>query len=198
MGVPKQLLPWGKTNLINHQISQVSQVFDPSALLVVTGSGHELVEAAIPAQISRVCHKSWSKGLGSSIAFGLKALIDDQPGIKGVMVVLTDQPMIGTDHFKAILERFSEGDKWVVASSYAGKPGVPALFGIQAFQELLRLDGDRGAGPWMSGLKDKIGLIDISADLSDLDTMEDYYKAHLRMFGKLPEIDNNHNLSGWV
>ena len=78
MGQPKQLLPWGDQTLIGHQIQKLIKTGHP--VHVVIGSNSELILPVIekfPANI--LINKDWELGMGSSISFGIKQIIQNFP-----------------------------------------------------------------------------------------------------------------------
>ncbi len=61
----------------------------------------------------------------------------------------------------------------IVASSYAGTRGVPALFAATHFAELRQLRGDRGAGPLLASHAGSVHLIPLAGGEVDIDTPAD-------------------------
>jgi len=64
------------------------------------------------------------------------------PQSDGVMLLGSDQPLIGKDLIQALIERFEKSSAWIVAPSFTDQPHGPALFRRNLFPELLRLTGD--------------------------------------------------------
>ena len=70
MGRPKQLLPWGKQTLIEHQIQTLLQTGNP--VNVVLGAHSESVIPVIKNMGSFIFfNPDWEQGMGSSIAAGI-------------------------------------------------------------------------------------------------------------------------------
>ena len=69
---------------------------------------------------------------------------------QGLLLVLCDQPRLTAEHLSHLITRFEQGGI-AVASYYAGKNAVPAIFSRADFAELSALRGDSGAGRLLNG-----------------------------------------------
>lgn len=110
----------------------------------VTGAWHDRISSALAERslhgVDLIHNTEWRRGLGHSIAVGVAELA---PGFDGVLVLLADQVAITREDIGALLSSFDGSD--IACGVYAGRRGVPALFGKTLFAELKRLDGDEGA-----------------------------------------------------
>ena len=166
MGQSKQLLPWGGETLLTHAIktamdSRVSKIY------VVLGSDQEQHRKAIgDLPVAIVVNSEWQKGMGSSIKAGIKAAKDSD----AVLIMVCDMPFVTADHLKNMIETKQS----VVASKYLDTVGVPALFGKEIFDELMKIADTEGA---RAVIRDhKSAIINLKSGI-DLDTPEDYKKA---------------------
>ena len=67
MGVPKQLLQWKGTNLLQYCINSVKDI-NADAIFLVLGANSEKIRSKIDTnQITVLYNHNWKKGLGSSI-----------------------------------------------------------------------------------------------------------------------------------
>lgn len=64
------------------------------------------------------------------------------PRSDGVMLLASDQPLIGKELIQALIERFEKSSAWIVAPSFTDQLHGPVLFRRNLFPELLRLSGD--------------------------------------------------------
>ena len=90
MGSPKQLLPWGETHLIEHQINSLRLLQLP--LYVVLGANAEEISKVITHK-KELCiceNKDWSKGMGHSIAFGVSEILSQSPSVEGILIALVN------------------------------------------------------------------------------------------------------------
>lgn len=175
MGEPKQLLPWKNTFLLNYAINTAMQVKN-SKTYVVLGSNYELIKSKIQRDDIEVIYNSnWELGLGSSIAFGAKSIMTSKHNFDGILVMLSDQPLINYNYLETLISSFKTGTNQIIASTYeAGKLGVPALFDKVYFDELSMLNEDKGAKKVITKHLKNIKTLNASQLVSDIDTMDDY------------------------
>lgn len=174
MGRPKQLLPWKDTTLLNHAI-QTALSCKSDDVIVILGSEAETIQKNLQKGNYKILvHKEWDKGLGSTIGKGVTYLEASDPALPAVLIMLGDQPLLGSDHLNALIERFKKEGKGIIATDYGAKLGVPAVFSREYFAELARLQGDSGAGKLIASHADSVIGIPGGSRTADLDTPEDY------------------------
>jgi len=178
MGDIKQLLAWKGTFLLNHAIDIVLQV-DSSKNIVVLGANYERIKAEIQHEnIQIIYNKDWENGLGSSIAFGVKH-IQNNYEVDGVLITLADQPLIDATYLNTLIGSYKMGKNQIIASNYGHeKLGVPALFDSSYFEELSKLNQDKGAKKVIENHLDKVLALNAKHFISDIDTMEDYKRLY--------------------
>jgi molybdenum cofactor cytidylyltransferase len=146
LGQPKQLLTHRGETLLNRAIRVAS---DGGALpvLAILGAEFERIRVSIQSRsVIAVRNDRWRQGMGSSIRAGMRALAVCAPDVQGVLLMSCDQPRLSADHLRTLITGFrSEAAPVIVASSYAGVHGVPAVFPRSTFDELCGLSGDKGA-----------------------------------------------------
>jgi CTP:molybdopterin cytidylyltransferase MocA len=151
LGQPKQLVRIDGEPLLQRAI-RCAQQAGLSPVFVVLGADRELIRNAIDfGAASIVVSENWEEGLASSIRAGVQAA----EGSAGLLLMTCDQPRVTAEHLRAMIEKF-EGrpEPVLVASTYAGVRGTPAIFPREAEGALLALRGDRGAhvllqqSPW--------------------------------------------------
>ena len=72
-------------------------------------------------------------------------MIDSTPNVEAVVLLVCDQPFVNADTIRSLINIQEETKKSIVASSYAGTLGVPALFDRSVCRELLSLGDEAGA-----------------------------------------------------
>ena len=115
-------------------------------LIVVTGAHAERVCAALsdlPLHIMH--HAGWADGMGSSLAAGIRIVVDHFPQATGALLCLADQPLLATSCYVHMLERHQQTPEQILATAQNGVAGPPALFPKHCFGELMQWSGDRGA-----------------------------------------------------
>ena len=174
-GSPKQLLKWKESNLLQHALETAKGSLATHITLVL-GSNYDLITENIDANSVEVIRNvSWEKGLGSSIAFGVKSVMKINPKVDGVLVMLGDQPLINSEYLNKIIASFYSNRKQIIASTYDNnKQGVPALFDACYFNELIELNDDQGAKRLIKKHSTNVKTIKCDIQNLDIDTLEDY------------------------
>lgn len=180
MGQPKQLLRWGNTTLIEHQIQVLRKTGHP--VVVVLGHGSALlIPLAEQAGAEIVVNRDWENGMGSSIAAGVGYLMGKGSTAKGVLITLVDQPLVPGEHYSAMLSAFRPGNGMIIGSRFKnGIAGVPALFDAVYFRELVALQGEGGAKKIIRAHREQLVHAECDELGEDLDTPEEYRRLHAR------------------
>ncbi len=175
MGQSKQLLKVNGMSLLAHSVKQAAAV-SPN-VVVVLGSGFEQHKLALrDLSVILVENKSWQKGMGSSMKQGVAHILASTPEIDSVIIMVCDQPKLQGRHLQKLIHAATETSKTIIASSYAGTVGVPALFKKEQFTKLLNADDDSGARKIIRQHAETVGTVDFPGGHIDLDTPEDYSK----------------------
>ncbi|HPF12544.1 MAG TPA: nucleotidyltransferase family protein [Flavobacteriaceae bacterium] len=183
MGTQKALLPWGAHTLLEHQLSVLHPLKLPVTVVLgaQAAAPMELLKN-LPVPINCCYNPLWEKGLGTSIAFGTQEVFKSNPHLEGLLIALADQPLVETSHFLKMLESFQPGNATIVVSqSSDGHWSVPALFDVQYFPELQKLQGDRGAMSLIQKHHASVAPVICETSLEDMDTPEAYQQM-LRNF----------------
>jgi molybdenum cofactor cytidylyltransferase len=176
LGSLKQLVPFRGEVLVRRAVrAACASTCDEVA--VVVGCRRRDVERAVAglgAEVVFAAH--WGVGLAESVR-GAAAWARERK-LDALVLTACDQPLLGAEHIDALCDRHRRGAE-LVASSYAGTRGVPALFAASWFDAFAALEGDRGAGsilraaanvetvPWEDGAFD----VDEVEDLVRLGTL---------------------------
>ena len=174
MGQPKQLLPWGNTTLIEHQIEKLVKTGNP--VNVVLGSDSNLIIPVIEKYtINIFVNNTWEKGMGSSISSGIHHISENYTEVEGVLITLLDQPLIPTTYFKTMFDTFQPGAQQILVSrSDSGWTGVPVLFDKYYFEDLSELKNEEGAKKVIQRYKEHIIIVEGGEILEDMDTPQAY------------------------
>ena len=116
-----------------------------------------------------VLNPEWRSGMGSSLRAGLLAAGDAE----AVVVALVDQPLIGPDAVRRLIEAWLDGAAVAVAA-YEGRRAHPVLFSRAAVADLLpTLTGDTGARTFLASRPDVV-TVDCTGtgQPDDVDTVE--------------------------
>ena len=76
MGTPKQLLPWGENNLINHTINTALRT-GAKKIVIVLGANKDIIKKEVDHfPITVLINEQWQQGLGTSIACASNRFVD--------------------------------------------------------------------------------------------------------------------------
>jgi molybdenum cofactor cytidylyltransferase len=175
LGRPKQLLNYQGKTLIQNSIG-VAQQSAADDLVVVLGSNSELIQTGIESkEVPVLVHAHWEEGMSSSMQCGLRYLIETRQ-VEQVILMLCDQPYVSQGLLDQLMDGKKASGKGILACSYSGTVGVPALFDQHYFQELLALKGTEGAKKVILNHQEDTFLVDFPLGAIDLDTEEDVQK----------------------
>lgn len=174
LGRPKQLLKFQDKTFIEKIIETALET--EIQTVVVLGANSRKIKTAIEnLSIEIAINENWQSGMSSSIVKGLRKSSELKPDLSAVILLLCDQPFISKETILRLVKTQKETQKVIVASEYENTVGVPALFTLAVFEELLELKDDVGAKFLIQKYLDK-GLAKIFAPEAafDIDTKEDF------------------------
>jgi molybdenum cofactor cytidylyltransferase len=174
LGRPKQLLELNGSTFIAHIVQQASDVAEATTM-VVSGAADQEIRTALAAFDVQVCfNPDWAQGMSTSIRSGVRALLHAEPAIEACMLVVCDQPYVSTGLFWEMVSRYESAATGILACSYGGTVGSPAIFGKQFFDELMNLEGQEGAKKIIKKYQTNVLTFPFPKGLVDIDTAEDY------------------------
>ncbi len=176
----KMLLPFEKTTILQSIIEQAKEV-DPDTICLVTGKYHSEIESIIQdEQIQIVFNERWKEGMSGSIKKGLDFLLQKQPEMKALLILVADQPFITGTLLRKMIEIQIQTKKGIIAAYYAGISGTPVLFTSNHFSNLEKLMGDKGARSILQQYPEDLMTVDFPLGEIDIDTEDDYKKWLLK------------------
>jgi molybdenum cofactor cytidylyltransferase len=178
MGAVKQLLPWKNSTLLEYSIQQLSES-DVNQLVVVLGANEKVIRENSNLQCTDVVvNPEWEKGMATSIATGLGHLLKKTPDMQAVLIALVDQPLLDFNYYNKLIQKKLVVVSEIVCSAYFDQLGVPAVFGREYFDNLLNLEGSKGARALLREGNVKVATIDAGDLAVDLDTKESYNRIY--------------------
>lgn len=177
-GSPKQLAKYRGETLLARS-TRLAHEAGAEKVFVVLGYRSSLVQRALKHSratlpyASTVRNVRWRDGMGRSLACGVRSL---DRRARAVLVCLADQPLLEAGDLARLVLEWRASPRCIVASRYAGKLGVPAIFPRSYFAALNSLSGDRGAQVLLPSSNDVLSVpmplaavdIDDPQDLSNL------------------------------
>lgn len=142
------------TPLLLHSVRRLREVLRQT-LVVVDAADDQTHELLTAEGVELVPNPDAARGMGSSLACGVKASL----AADGWIVALADMPWIQPWTIQAVAD--SLGDETAIcAPCYRGKRGHPVGFGKSYAGALMRLDGDEGARSVVAANRLQLQLID--------------------------------------
>jgi molybdenum cofactor cytidylyltransferase len=172
MGRPKQLLRVRGTSLLRHAIAAaIGGGCDP--VVVVIGANAQLVRPELQGlDVREVINARWQDGMSSSIARGVDTLAESD--LDAIVVMVCDQPHVTPEVISSLAAAHRATRKAVVASTYGGSFGAPALFSRTLFAELAALSGANGAKQVIARHQHETHFVSFPEGAIDVDTPEDF------------------------
>ena len=172
LGQPKQNLVFkGKTLLQRAVETAVASICEP--VVVVLGANDAVIKPTIAAyDVAIIENADWAEGMASSIRAGLKQILLLNPAIESVILMLCDQPFVDTYLINMLVA--AQAKAGICASAYHDTIGPPVLFDAIYFEDLLKLEGSKGAKKVMHKYPEKVKEIPFDSGGIDIDTIKDY------------------------
>jgi molybdenum cofactor cytidylyltransferase len=173
-GQPKQLLPFRGKTLVRIIIDAAREAGCSPVVIVVGSDGEKIHPELAHANVIEVRNTKWQRGIGSSIRSGVQALTDHAPDVEAILLLLCDQPAVNAPLIERLIATHEATRKDIVASSYAGTVGVPALFDRSLFKELLSPGDESGAKSIILQNLERVAQLVFPEGAIDIDTWEDW------------------------
>ncbi len=173
MGKPKMLLPFGDTSIIA-KLANSAILSRIDKTIVVLGSDHvEISKQIQDYPLETVYNEAYKEGMLSSVQAGLSNLNDKT---EAIMVLLGDQPMIGSNIMNKLIETYRTSWKEIIVATYKGKRGHPILFGSKYKSVVMELSKENSLKDLLLAYPEDIAEMETDSPeiLRDIDTEKDY------------------------
>jgi molybdenum cofactor cytidylyltransferase len=148
-------------------------------VVVVLGANEGIIRANISDQVVHITYNhDWQEGMASSIRLGVAEMLKLEPKITSIVLMLCDQPFVDAFLISQLTEKVDISDCGIIACEYRDTLGVPALFDVKYFPELLHLQGQQGAKELVAAHHDDVLALPFPLGAIDIDTIEDYERLH--------------------
>jgi len=170
MGKLKQLMPLGKTTIVEQTIDNLSSSKVSEVIVVLGHRAEEIMKRIAGRPIKMVINPLYRQGMSTSIAAGL-TFIDSRA--QAVMLALGDQPFVDGPTINRLIKEFEAHDKGIAIPTYKGKRGHPLIFSIKYKAQLSGLKGDIGGREIIKHHPEDIleVAVDCEGIVIDVDTM---------------------------
>jgi len=186
MGRPKPLLPWGDTTLVEYQVGEMLGA-GLERLIVVLGHAWQDVKPHVagPA-VEVVINEAYRESKASSIRAVAASLLDED---RAAAILSVDQPR-PREVLARLLAAHEAGGALITVPVHGGRRGHPTVLAGALIPELRNvLDETQGLRGLIERHADSVREVpfDTPAVLLDLNTPEEYRRAHEMFFGWSPD-----------
>jgi molybdenum cofactor cytidylyltransferase len=173
MGKPKQLLPLGKSTLLEQAIDNLLNSSVDETIVVLGHKAEEITEKIANKPVKVVINPDYQQGMSTSIVAGL-IMVD--PRSQAVMLALGDQPLVTSRTINQLIEAFNKNRKGIAVPTYRGRRGHPIIFDIKYKAELFKLRGDIGGREIIQNHPKDVFMVAVDSEsvVSDIDTQDEY------------------------
>lgn len=176
-GSQKLLLDFDGVPMVRHVLQSATEGGCHQTVVVYSS---EEVRRAVDGAVEVVYNPAAKTGMASSLQAGLRAM---RPEIEAAVVLLGDQPLVGSRTVAALLRQWRrEGSRPAVAVSQGDHDWAPpVVLARELWEQLFELKGDAGARQVLHGRPELLDMVPAPGRVEDVDTPDDYAKI-VRLF----------------
>jgi len=176
-GTQKLLLDIDGTPMVRHVMEAASEGGCHQTVVVYSADD---VKEAVDGAAELVYNPDSHTGMASSLQCGLRAL---RPEMEAAVVLLGDQPLIGSRTISSLLRAWRREGSRPAAAVADGNQGwaPPVVLSRELWGELMELKGDAGARQILQGRPELLDIVPAPGKSDDIDTPADYAKI-VRLF----------------
>jgi len=173
MGVAKQLLPFGKTTLLERVVDNALGSNLDEVIVVLGYRAEEIAPRIGQRPVKIAINPDFRQGMSSSLKCGLAQV---SPQAEAIMILLGDQPFVGKGLINLLMEAYPESNRGIIVPVYRGRRGNPVIFDIKYRGELLGLRGDVGGKGVVENHPEDLLEVEVKSAgiIADVDQERDY------------------------
>lgn len=168
----KQLAKIDEKTLLQITLEKAKKIAPNNAFCVLGANANKIKSQVNFNDIQIIVNSNFEEGLSSSIIHGIQFLQKEHLKLKGVFILLADQPGIHLSYLNEMIVLFKENSTKIIASKYNSGFGVPALISAFYFDDLLKIKGDKGAKRFLNRNLNVVLSPKKNTNLVDIDTQE--------------------------
>lgn len=174
LGQPKQLVRIGGKSLLRRTARLAIEAGCAPVIAVLGYESAQMQPELDGLNVTPAVNESWAEGMGSSLRCGMAAIARLHPAPSSLLLLVCDQIRLSAEHLQRLLRQPLAAETLIVASEYAGRSGVPAVFAASLFPELAAVTGDRGARDLIRAHSRQTRTIPWPEGTVELDRPEDF------------------------
>jgi molybdenum cofactor cytidylyltransferase len=178
MGTVKQMLPLAGKPVIRHCLDTIIASGVEDIVVVLSSQAKETEEAIRHFPVTIVFNNDPSSEMAESVRIGLRSM---RGVASGVLVCLSDQPLIRSDTLKVLISRHGKAPDKIVVPIFKNRRGHPCLFPRRCAEEVFE---GFTLKEIMQKDRERVLSIEVQDEgiLLDMDTEEDYKTVSRLMF----------------
>jgi len=185
MGKPKQLMPLGRTNILEQTVDNCLNSKVNEVIVVLGHRAEEVTRVIAIKPVKLAINPNYRQGISTSIIAGLNT-VDSRA--RAVMLALGDQPFIDSQTLNRLIDEFYNHNKGIAIPVYRGRRGHPVIFSIRYKGELLGLKGDIGGREIINRHPDDVLEVAVNCEgiCIDIDTVDMLSLEKSKLTKKMP------------
>lgn len=188
MGRSKALLSCGaasRETFLDRILASMRDGGVEDILVIGRPDDSELIEAVLRSAVAArfVANPNHDRGQLTSIVAAVNTV--DHPGVRGLLVMPVDMPLVRPETFAAVLRASATHPATIVRATCRGRHGHPVIFDRGVFDALRHADPSVGAKAVLHDRADRVLNVEVPDEgvLKDVDNAEDYAV----IFGRGPD-----------
>lgn len=176
MGRPKQVLPYGKSTILQTVLDNVLASPVDGTLVVLGAAEDKVAPLLAKLPVETVVNADFRAGMLSSVRCGIRAR---PPPARAALIFLGDQPAIRPETVGRVVAAFRASGRGLVHPVHAGRGGHPLLIDLKYRAEIEGLTSGIGLRELLVRHPDDVWRVEIDdpGAILDIDTPEDYHRG---------------------
>lgn len=162
----------GEDTMLEH-LAKVVSSSNLEKTIMVTGYEKSFAENIAKKYGFLICHnENYMEGMSTSLKAGVRALPED---CQAIVIILGDMPYIKASTINTLVSAFETGEKDIIIPRYKNKTGHPLIMSSTYKEQILNIQGDKGARDVIKNNLQNVKYIDINDEgiLIDIDEFND-------------------------
>jgi len=183
----KQLAVINDTSMLNFSINKLQSIKCDN-IYVALGANIEKILNSLPLDVMPLVSPNSHLGLGHTISDVITKLKNT---CEHVLFCPADQILIPENHYEQLINASLSYPDKIIATLSNKKHMAPAIFPKRYFQDLINLNGDKGAGILFKQYSNDVFAINCEQAKFDIDTQEDYFTLKQKLNLALKKINRS-------
>jgi CTP:molybdopterin cytidylyltransferase MocA len=169
-GTAKQLAQFQGQTLLQGAVARAVAVGSQQVAVVLGARAQQLSPLLRQTPATLLLNRDWQEGMASSLR---AAAAHARGRWDGLLITLVDQPAVTVSDLQRLQTAWLRNPDSLVAASFAGTAGAPAIIPAWCYADLLALRGDQGARALLQRHAQRLLRVQMPAAALDVDTPED-------------------------